>query len=165
MYICLHTCVYLEKCRSIYYVFILCICTLVYCHSICRPLQHTATHCNTPLHKSIVIVSVNSMCLYTCVCIYDVCLYTCLSRQYLLRVSVAVCCSVLQCVSVCLYTFLSRQYLLRVSVAVCCSVLQCVAVCLYTCLSRQYLLRVSPHMCPQSHKYSMRTHVHVSAEQ
>jgi len=90
-------------------------------------LQHTTANCNTPQHRDVLGLP----CVRACVWEGE---YTQTIR------SVAVCCSVLQCVAVWLNgsqvcvavccSVLQGEYTQSIrSVAVCCSVLQCVAVC------------------------------------
>jgi len=155
MYICLHACVYVEKCRSIYYVFILCICTQVYCHSICRnTLQHTATHCNTLQHACTQVYCHS-------ICRFHVSPHMCLHlRRVSLHMSIKtvsvtrVCCSVLQCVAVCFSVSLHISIKTVSVTRVCCSVLQCVAVCcsvsLHMSIKTVSVTRVSTHVSSES---------------
>ena len=108
--------------------------------------QHTATHRNTPQHTA---THCNTLFLHTHVCVVSllsyvqvcVCVLSVLCHVVWAQF-VAVCCSVLQCVAVCCSVL---QY-----VAVCCSVLQCVAVCcsvLQCTVSCSLMCSVSRVMC------------------
>jgi len=96
----------------------------------CNTLQHTAAHCSTLQHTATHVLRMSYSSRTHC--------------SYHNHMSVAVCCSVLQCV------------------AVCSSVLQCVAVCcsvLHTHLCLAYVILLSHTLLvSQSHEYPHHTH-------